>query len=199
MTRICLIRHGETDWNVKGIIQGQTDIPLNKLGETQAKQCGRYLKSEQFNVIISSPLKRAKKTTQLINHSLNLPIIYDNNLKERYFGVAEGKSKIELMKSFPERVYPGQESRLALNKRVMIAINKIIKSYHNQNILVIAHGAVINSILSSVSNHEIGSQITTLKNGSFTILNINEPLWLIDSVNHTQHLESKLIEDNIIT
>lgn len=191
MTTICLVRHGETNWNIKGMIQGQTDIPLNQVGEKQAKQCGRYLNSSNFDVIVSSPLKRAKKTTQLINESLNLPVIYENDLKERYFGIAEGKSKIELIKQFPEQVYPNQEPRLALNKRVMTAVNTIIESYPNQNVLVIAHGAVINSILSSVSNHEMGSRITTLKNGSFTTLNINEPIWLIESANQIAHLDSK--------
>lgn len=189
MTIICLVRHGETDWNVQGIIQGQTDIPLNKLGEKQAEKCGKYLKKETFDVIISSPLKRAKKTTQLINSSLNLPIIYNNNLKERYFGIAEGKTKQIISKEFPEQIYPEQETRLALNRRVMTTLNNIANTYPNQSVLIIAHGAVINSILSSVSNHVIGSQITTLKNGSFTTLKINDPIWLIVSSNQTTHLE----------
>lgn len=188
MTTICLVRHGETDWNVQGIIQGQTDIPLNKLGEQQATQCGRYLKNEDFDIIISSPLKRAKKTAQLINESLNLPIIYNNNLKERYFGIAEGKSKEMMSKQFSEQIYPEQETRLALNKRVMTELDIITDAYPNQRVLMIAHGAVINSILLSVSNHIIGSQITTLNNGSFTTLNINDPIWLIESSNRTTHI-----------
>lgn len=196
MTTLCLVRHGETDWNVKGIIQGQTDIPLNKLGEKQAKQCGRYLKGQNFNVIISSPLKRAKHSAKLINEYLDLPLIFNDNLKERYFGIAEGKTKELLIKQFPEKIYPEQETRLALNKRVMTALNTIIKTYPNQKVLIIAHGAVINSILSSVSNHVSGSQITTLKNGSFTTLKINDPLWLIELANCTSHLENK---DNTIT
>lgn len=188
MTTICLVRHGETDWNVKGIIQGQTNIPLNKVGEIQAKKCGIFLKNKNYDVIISSPLKRAKKTSEIINDSLNLPIIYNENLKERNFGIAEGQVKKTMIKDFPNQIYPNQELRLALNKRVMTTLNKIIKTYTNQRILVIAHGAVINSILSSVSNHICGSQVTNLANGSFTILNINEPFWSIESANQTTHL-----------
>ena len=188
MTTICLVRHGETDWNVKGIIQGQTNIPLNKVGEIQAIQCGRFLKNENYDVIISSPLKRAKKTAELINDSLNLSIIYNDNLKERYFGIAEGQVKKIISKEFPNQIYPNQESRLALNKRVLTALNTIISTYLNQKVLIIAHGAVINSILSSVSNHVCGSQITSLKNGSFTVLNINEPIWSIESANQITHL-----------
>lgn len=189
MTKIYLVRHGETDWNIKGIIQGQTNIPLNKTGEIQARECGEYFKNKPIDAIISSPLMRAKKTTQLINQTLNLRIIYEDRLKERYFGIAEGKSKVELIKKFPQQIYPSQEPRLALNKRAMIALNDIVRAYPNQNVLVIAHGAVINSILASVSNHTVGSRITTLKNGSLSILNINEPNWLIESVNQTTHLK----------
>lgn len=189
MTIIYLVRHGQTDWNVKGIIQGQTDVPLNKLGEEQAIQCGSYFKKDDFNIIISSPLRRAKKTAQLINDSLHLPLIFNQDLKERYFGIAEGKTKKKLNIQFPEQIYPKQETRLALNKRVMTTLNNIIRTYPNKKVLIVAHGAVINSILSSVSNHIMGSRITTLKNGSFTILNINKPLWLIESSNQTIHLK----------
>lgn len=189
MTTIYLVRHGETDWNVNGVIQGQTDIPLNELGEIQATQCGKYLSEKDFNIIISSPLKRAKKSAQLINKFLNLPIIYQDNLKERYFGIAEGQSKKDLIKQYPEQVYPNQEQRLSLNKRVMTELNKIIKTYPYKNVVIVAHGAVINSMLSSISNHLIGSRITSLKNGSLTILNIKESLWHIESANQTIHLE----------
>lgn len=189
MTTICLVRHGETDWNVKGIIQGQTNTPLNKVGEKQARECGSFLKNKNYDVIISSPLKRAMRTSELINDSLNLPVIYNDNLKERYFGIAEGQFKESISKDYPNQIYPDQELRLALNKRVMTALNTIINTHLNQRVLVIAHGAVINSILSSVSNHVCGSQITSLKNGSFTVLNINEPIWSIESVNQTTHLK----------
>src|SRR5690625_4520736 len=129
MTKIYLVRHGETDWNIKGIIQGQTNIPLNKTGEIQARECGEYFKNKPVDAIISSPLMRAKKTTQLINQTLNLPIIYEDRLKERYFGIAEGKSNIELIKKFPHQVYTSQESRLELNKHVMITLNDNICTF----------------------------------------------------------------------
>src|SRR5699024_12807412 len=146
MTKIYLVRHGETDWNIKGIIQGQTNIPLNKTGERQARECGEHFKNKPIDAIVSSPLMRAKKTTQIINQTLNLPIIYEDRLKERYFGIAEEKSKIEMIKKFPQQVYPSQEQRLALNKRAMIALNHILRAYPNQNVLVIARCVVITAV-----------------------------------------------------
>src|SRR5699024_8262181 len=155
----------------------------------QARECGEYFKNKPIDAIISSPLMRAKKTTQLINQTLNLRIIYEDRLKERYFGIAEGKSKVELIKKFPQQIYPSQEPRLALNKRAMIALNDIVRAYPNRNVLVIAHGGVINYILASVSNPTVGSRTTTLKNGSLTTLNIYETNWLIASVSQTTHLK----------
>src|SRR5690625_705134 len=114
MTKIYLVRHGETDWNIKGIIQGQTNIPLNKTGEIQARECGEYFKNKPVDAIISSPLMRAKKTTQLINQTLNLPIIYDDRLKERYFGIAVGNSIIEMINIFPVQVYTSHEKSYTL-------------------------------------------------------------------------------------
>src|SRR5699024_3921515 len=177
MTKIYLVRHGETDLNIKGIIQGQTNIPLNKTGEIQARECGEYFKNKPIDAIISSPLMRAKKTTQLITQTLNLRIIYEDRLKERYFGIAEGKSKVELIKKFPQQIYPSQEPRLALNKRAIIALNDMITANATQIVIVIAHGAVYICILVSVSDQMVGARITTLKNGSLSILNIDEPNW----------------------
>lgn len=190
MTKIYLVRHGETNWNVQGIIQGQTDVPLNDIGKHQALQCGEYLSKKDFDMIISSPLKRAKESAEIINGILNLPIIYNENLKERYFGIAEGNSKNNLIKRYPNQVYPGQESRLALNKRVMMELNKIIENHPNKRIIIVAHGAVINSMLSSITNHIMGSRITTLKNGSFTILDVKESIWQIKSANQTSHIDN---------
>src|SRR5699024_12822090 len=124
----------------------------------------------------------------IFNQTLNLRIMNKDIINERYFGIAEGISNVELIKKFHQQIYPSQELRLALNKRAMIALNDILRAYPNHNVLVIAHGAVINSILASVSNHTVGSRITTLKNGSLSILNINEPNWLIVSVNQTTHI-----------
>src|SRR5699024_7499234 len=125
----------------------------------------------------------------LINQTLNLRIIYEDRLKERYFGIAEGKSKVELIKKFPQQIYPSQEPRLALNKRAMIALNDILRAYPNQNVLVIAHGAVINYILASGSHLKMVSRITTIKTSSLSILNNNEPILLIEFVNQSSTLK----------
>src|SRR6056297_2314192 len=66
MTHICLVRHGETDWNLRGLVQGSTDIPLNERGYSQARAAGAYLAGEQWDYLYASPLSRAHKTAVTI-------------------------------------------------------------------------------------------------------------------------------------
>lgn len=69
MTNVYFLRHGETDWNLEGRTQGRTDIPLNRNGELQAKESGEALKDKEIDVIITSPLKRAKKLLKLFKNN----------------------------------------------------------------------------------------------------------------------------------
>mgnify|MGYP005782903757 FL=1 len=91
--KILITRHGQTDWNVLGKIQGQTDIELNDNGRQQAKETGELIKNENIDIIITSPLKRAKETAKIINENFNVTIIEDNRLMERNFGKSEGLTK----------------------------------------------------------------------------------------------------------
>jgi uncharacterized phosphatase len=75
VTYLCLVRHGETDWNSLGKLQGRADIPLNKIGVLQAEECRDVLKSSKWDVIITSPLKRAKETAEIINKEQNLLLL----------------------------------------------------------------------------------------------------------------------------
>lgn len=99
--RLLLTRHGQTDWNVKGKIQGLTDIELNETGIKQAEDTREKLLNENIDVIISSPLKRARKTAEIIAKGRNIPLLIDPRITERCFGKFEGKTAQEfiLMKS----------------------------------------------------------------------------------------------------
>ncbi len=190
MAKTLFIRHGETDWNNKKIIQGQIDIPLNENGKRQARACGIALKSNDYDLIISSPLSRALSTAKIINQSLEIPLIIKDFLKERSFGLAEGMDLSQLNQLYPDRIYPDMEARLDLNKRVIVGMNHLLTNYPNKKIIVVAHGAVLNSLLSTVTNHQAGSTITTLKNGSFTQITFNDSNWTLDYINQVAHLKT---------
>lgn len=93
--KLLLTRHGQTDWNVAGKIQGVTDIELNETGVKQAQETREKLLNQKIDVIISSPLKRARKTAEIIKGERDIPLIIDDGLKERCFGKFEGKTARE--------------------------------------------------------------------------------------------------------
>ncbi|MFD2045679.1 histidine phosphatase family protein [Ornithinibacillus salinisoli] len=188
MTSICLIRHGETNWNAAGRIQGKTDIPLNEKGIEQAENCGASLHPSDYDVLISSPLKRAKNTAEIINKYLNLPILEIKEFQERSFGDAEGLTIEERKLRFPDGQYPNQEEREAFSQRVMGAIEEVKRRFPDKRVLVVAHGAVINQILSILSNGEIGSGKTKLMNTCISNIHFHEEQWCIKNYNQIDHL-----------
>ncbi|MFC4403945.1 histidine phosphatase family protein [Gracilibacillus xinjiangensis] len=188
MTTVCLVRHGETDWNAAGRIQGATDIPLNESGKQQARECRDHLQADSWDVLITSPLSRAKKTAEIINEALQLPLIEMNDFAERSFGEAEGLTVEERKHRFPDGNYPNQETRTALNERVLKGMARIQQTYPGKKILLVAHGAVINAILSIFSEGEIGAGKTLLMNACLNNIEYAEEKWKIHNYNVIDHL-----------
>lgn len=94
--KIYITRHGQTEWNALGKLQGRKDIELNEVGRKQAEMTRDKLKNEKVDLIISSSLKRAKQTAEIINKEFNVDILEDERLVERGYGDFEGITKIEL-------------------------------------------------------------------------------------------------------
>lgn len=197
MTKICIVRHGETDWNSLGKLQGRVDIPLNSIGILQAEECRDFLKLTDWNVIITSPLKRAKETAEIINKEINSCIIEMVDFIERHYGEAEGMTVTERNTAFPNRNYPYQEDRQLLTKRVLDGIKKINQLYHGKNVLLVAHGGVINTILAQFSNGEIGSGKTKLVNACISNVELVDKDWKIRDYNQIGHLSRYRTEEKI--
>lgn len=186
ITTLYLVRHGETDWNSSGRLQGDEDIELNKSGREQAVQLATCLKRLSWDLIISSPLKRAYETAAIIASTLSLPeIVVLETLKERNYGAASGLLPEERRKLFPDGVFPGQEDFENLRTRAMSAFVKITRDYPGQKIIVISHGAFINSILYTLSGGEFGSYKTRLKNGCISKITLEENTWAVGFFNQT--------------
>lgn len=188
ITSICLVRHGETDWNVAGRLQGRTDIPLNKYGILQSQQCGEHLQASEWDIIITSPLKRAKQTAEIINEKVKVPLVEMDEFVERGFGDAEGMTKLECIEKFPNSIYPNQEETEDFHRRVMSGIEKINEHYKGKKVLLVAHGAVINAILAILSNEEIGSGKTKLLNTCLSNIDFIQDRWEIKDYNQVAHL-----------
>lgn len=146
--RLLLTRHGQTDWNVAGKFQGVTDIELNQKGMKQAEETREKLRNEQLDVVISSPLKRAKKTAEIIIKGRDIPLIIDQQVKERCFGKFEGKTREEI--NFEElwnyklnKQYEDAESTGAVFERIGNFLERIKEEYQDKTVLLVTHGGII--------------------------------------------------------
>ncbi len=156
---IIVTRHGQTAWNATGRLQGKSDIELNNVGRKQAEEAGKLILNEHIDLIIASPLKRAKETAQIINKNFNVTIIEDERLMERDYGQNEGLTKAErkkLKKKHPEvdeiwnynknvAVYD-IETMQHLCNRVYEFLDEITEKYKDKNILIVTHNGVYRCI-----------------------------------------------------
>ena len=188
MTKICFIRHGETDWNIARRLQGLTNTPLNEKGIEQAKACGQHLKESHWDVILTSPLSRAKTTAQWIQHYLNIPLIENDAFIEVSFGDAEGLTPEERSAKFPSLIYPNKEKEAVIKDRFLKGIDLVNNTYKDKNILIISHEAFINAIFHHYSNGNLGTGITKLTNGSISTLKITDGHYTIINYDQTSHL-----------
>lgn len=145
--KLLLTRHGQTDWNIALKIQGTTDIELNETGIKQAEETKEKLKKEKIDIIIASPLKRARKTAEIIAEGRNIPIIIDKDIQERRFGEFEGKTPEEF--DFDEiwnyklnKKYKEAESTGDVFERIQRFLEKIKEKYKDKTVLVVTHGGV---------------------------------------------------------
>ncbi len=151
--KILITRHGQTDWNALGKLQGQTDIELNNIGRQQAEETGKMIKNEKIDLIITSPLKRAKETAEIINKNFNVTIIEDARLMERKFGKCEGLTKAERAKLKEDNPqikdlwnYNQEIDLYNIEKmpdfcnRIYEFLDSITKKYKDKNILLVSHG-----------------------------------------------------------
>jgi len=149
---VCMIRHGETDWNKSHLIQGLTDNPLNDTGRRQALKVADYLSAHERNwdLIVSSPLQRAVETGEIIARAIgyNNSIIIKEQFHERIFGSLEGKVLTEQTynKIFQEKA-PGLEKFEDLQKRILSGLIALEKDYKAEKILVCSHAQVIKSVI----------------------------------------------------
>ena len=152
-----LMRHGQTDWNLKEKVQGWNDTALNQQGILQARFAGEKLNGENIETVYSSDLRRAKKTAEIVSAALDLPLHCTKRLREMNFGKAEGLKKTDLAAKFPytypafndinnlERYdvrYPNGESIGEVQQRFMKFVTKLLDD-RRQRVLVVTHGMLV--------------------------------------------------------
>ncbi len=153
---ITLLRHGESEGNSSGVLQGQSEYPLSPVGVEQAQRLAHYWKSQKvnFDLIISSPLMRASQTAEIIANALKIPMEFDPAWNERNFGHLQGTDLHELDQKHPpvdffhpyEPIGGNGESQLELYARACLALQKIIRQPAG-SYLVVSHGGILNKAL----------------------------------------------------
>lgn len=144
---IYITRHAQTDWNVQNKVMGRCDEPLNNIGISQAYDTKNNLKTTDIDLIICSPLLRARQTAEIINEDRNIPILYDDRIIERDFGEFEGLQKKDFdfngyWDYFKNKQYQSAENIQIFFKRIYDFLEDIVKNYSDKNVLLVAHGGV---------------------------------------------------------
>ena len=179
-TLLGLLRHGQTDWNIDLRLQGSTDIPLNDTGRAQALQAASVLNPEDWDVIIASPLSRAKDTADIIANELGMNVVVVPELIERSFGVAEGLDHASWRKMYESHaVIEGLESLEDLRARTILLLDLIANEYSGQRVLAVSHGAFIRKVLTIISNDELPREGERLSNASLNKFIHSENGWTV--------------------
>lgn len=174
---IYLLRHGETNWNLEGRLQGQRDVMMNERGISQIQKAGEILAGLNVNieVILASPLMRALKSAEIVADRLGYAaenIVTEPLFMERSFGGAEGLIYKEIEKDFLKNKFQKVETVDALCERAGKAFQKTVESHEGKNILIAAHGAVLKALIQWITNGNIKYESPQVKffSGSIYLL-----------------------------
>jgi len=146
MATLLLVRHGETDWNASGRLQGHTDQPLNDYGRRQARELADRLSDDGIAAIYASDLSRAKETAEIVGARLGLPVVVDADLRERNWGSWEGLTPSERDAVAFEGETP-QEHR----DRLMRSVRRIAERHPAQRVVVVTHGGSMRRVQAAVT------------------------------------------------
>lgn len=202
MTKIIIVRHGNSVANVEGIYAGLTETPLSEVGKMQAKLvCGYLYKNFKIDKIYSSPLSRAVDTVKLLAEKLNEKIIIENNMREMFGGEWEGKPMKNLPLLYPEDFSvwqnnvgfarcTGGESYPEVQIRAMNAIQSIAKNSKDKTVVVATHGGLIRAIECAVKNIPLERMNETdyVSNASISIVNYIDEKFVADKFNIVDYL-----------
>lgn len=195
-TKLILIRHGSTDYNVKQKYCGFVDIALNNKGRAQARRLYRRLKDETVHKVYSSDRKRAIETAGIVFKGYDIEKIPD--LREMHFGIFEGLTYKQIMKKFPgaykkwiknpfQTVIPSGESLTILKQRVVKAFKKIILRHPKQTVAVVSHGGAISAFINHIlKSEDFWNNIP--ESASLTILEVKNNKFKISLLNDISHL-----------
>ncbi len=153
-TQLIIVRHGQTEWNIRGIRQGHLDSRLTERGMVQAKALGARLSREKFTALYSSDLGRAVDTAREIASLTGHEILTDGRLRERHLGIFQGLNGDEIAAKYPEErrlmrsqgpgyAIPGGESMVQQVERNISCLSELAAKHQGEQVVVVTHGGVV--------------------------------------------------------
>ncbi|MEK5231852.1 histidine phosphatase family protein [Lysinibacillus sp. FSL K6-0232] len=202
MTTFYLVRHGETVWNQEQRLQGWLDSPLTAAGKEAAQKLQQQLQSIPFVAGYSSSSGRAKETMAILTATRQLPIYYEEQLREIYLGDWQGQ-RIEDIMTTDRLNYerythdPAQfiathtESFSAVTARAMSVLEKIAKRHRNQPVLLVSHAVTIKCIVNAILQRDICELWAApfIHGTSVTVIAYKDQQWLVKEIGNIQHLQ----------
>ena len=182
MTRLCLVRHGQTAWNLEGRYQGKSDVPLDEMGRLQALQVAENLQTECFSGIYASDLERAKETADIIGRCLHLPITLEPRLREidqgEWEGQLVGAIKVHYARLWQERFIdpvnmrpPGGETLGEVAIRVSAALDFMVRLHRDLPVLIVSHGLALATAICQARDIPLAQAYSRIPGNT-------EPVWI---------------------
>ena len=162
--KLYISRHGQTPWNVEDLICGRTDVPLTEVGQQQVKRLAESALDKGIEVILCSPMLRARQTAQAVSDAIGVPIQIDDRLIEMDFGTFEGTSRFgeefQWIRAQMSTRFPGGESGFDVAYRVYSLLYEIREKYADKTVLLVCHNCVsraVRSFFMNLSTEEYGN------------------------------------------
>lgn len=205
-TRICFIRHGETDWNAAKRIQGQIDIPLNETGHAQALAMAFNAAHYDFSAIYSSDLSRAFATAQRVAARRGLEVKTMPQLRERHYGIFQGITADEGAQRYPEAYvhykardpdydFETGESMLGFAERVNAAIALMTRHHSGQTIAAICHAGVLDIVYRKATGRPLHTpRDFVIPNCALNWFRFDHQGWQLEAWDDHHHLAKVLME-----
>jgi alpha-ribazole phosphatase len=200
MIRLILVRHGQTDWNVKRRYQGHTDTLLNTTGQIQAHAVANRIENAEIDAIYSSDLQRAWATAAIIGQNIGLNPIAEPRLREMNFGIIEGMTFDEAQAKYPEMIAKWLEDRdqppangetsSAFSERVYAVIDDLRQKHDGETVLLVSHGGVLLEITRMLLRMPPAARwYFKIETASITEFTLYDETPILKKLNDTCHLD----------
>jgi probable phosphoglycerate mutase len=205
-TRICIIRHGETDWNVERRIQGNIDVALNETGIAQAGATAAGLAGRRFDAVYSSDLDRALQTARSVAAALGLDVRPDPGLRERHYGVLQGLTTAEVAVRYPtayahylarspDHRFGSGECLADFSARIVTAIEALAIRHPGEELLLVSHGGVLDICYRRATGRPLSTpRDFSIPNAALNWFEIGPEGWRLIDWADRRHLERTLEE-----